>query len=91
MRDPRSSRLARLQRGLGTFGTLVALAIVIGAGYYAYKHKELWMAADEPPSCKAALNSCVANCRKTNTEAPDVQACQERCARDAEACEQKRR
>ena len=83
--------VSRRLRGLGTFGTLVVLALLFGAGYYAYQHKALWMAADEPPSCKAALNSCVANCRKTNTEAPDVLACQERCARDAEACEQKRR
>jgi hypothetical protein len=76
------------QRGLGTFGSLVVLAILVAAGYYAYKN--LLLAPDEPPSCKAALNSCIANCRKTNTEAPDVQACQERCARTAEECEQKR-
>ena len=75
--------------GLGAFGSLVVLALIALAGYYLYKN---WlMAPDEAPSCKAALNSCVANCRKTNTEAPDVLACQERCARDAEACEQKRR
>jgi hypothetical protein len=76
------------QRGLGTFGSLVVLAILVAAGYYAYK--SLLLAPDEPPSCKAALSSCVANCRKTNTEAPDVQACQERCSRTAEECEQKR-
>jgi hypothetical protein len=78
------------QRGLGTFGTLLVLAILIGAGYYVYQNMDRWMPADQPPSCKAALNSCVANCRKTNTEAPDVQACQERCSRSAEECEQKR-
>ena len=76
------------QRGLGTFGTLVVLAIAIAAGYYAYKN--LVMAPAEPPSCKAALSDCIANCRKTNTEAPDVQACQERCARTADECERKR-
>ena len=66
------------------------LAILIGGGYYAYKHMDRWMPADEPPSCKAALNSCVANCRKTNTEAPEVQACQAKCQQDADRCEQKR-
>ena len=76
------------QRGLGLFGSLVVLAILIAGGYYLYKN--VLMAPDAPPSCKAALNSCVANCRKTNTEAPEVQACQERCGRTAEECEQKR-
>ena len=91
MRDSRVPRLAQLQRGLGFFGTLVVLAILIAGGYYVYKNWERWMPAEEPASCRAALNSCVANCRKTNTEAPDVQACQERCARTAEECEQKQK
>ena len=76
------------QRGLGAFGTLVVLAILIAAGYYLYAN--VLMAPDEAPSCKAALNSCTSNCRKTNTEAPEVQACQERCARTADECERKR-
>jgi hypothetical protein len=76
------------QRGLGTFGTLVVLAILIAGGYYLYKN--VLMAPEQPPSCRAALNSCVANCRKTNTEAPEVQACQAKCQRDADSCEQKR-
>jgi len=78
----------RLHRGLGTFGTLVVLAILVAVGYYLYKN--LLMAPQQPVSCKAALNDCVANCRKTNTEAPEVQACQQRCARTAEECESKR-
>jgi len=88
MTEPPWLRLQRLQRGLGTFGTLVVLAIAIAAGYYAYKN--VLTAPEAPPSCKAALNSCTANCRKTNTEAPEVQACQERCARTADECERKR-
>ena len=64
------------------------LAILIAGGYWLYKN--VLLVPEAPPSCKAALNSCVANCRKTNTEAPDVQACQDRCARTAEECEQKR-
>jgi hypothetical protein len=75
------------QRGLGIFGTLVVLAILVAAGYYLYKNGLL---APDEPSCKATLNSCIANCRKTNTEAPEVQACQERCARTADECERKR-
>jgi hypothetical protein len=43
------------------------------------------------PSCKSQLNSCMANCRKTTTEAPQAQACQEACQRDAAACETKKR
>ena len=80
--------MRRPQRGLGTFGTLVVLAILIAGGYYLYKN--VLMAPDAPPSCKAALNSCIANCRKTNTEAPEVQACQTRCQQESDACEQKR-
>jgi len=80
----------RLQRGLGTFGTLVILAIAGAAGYYIYK------SVFEPesvsaPSCKSQLNSCLANCRKTTTEAPQAQACQESCQRDAAACEARKR
>lgn len=80
--------MRRPQRGLGTFGTLVVLAILIAGGYYLYKN--VLMAPDAPPSCKAALNSCIANCRKTNTEAPEVQACQTKCQQESDACEQKR-
>ena len=80
--------MRRPQRGLGTFGTLVVLAILIAGGYYLYQN--VLMAPDAPPSCKAALNSCIANCRKTNTEAPEVQACQTKCQQESDACEQKR-
>ena len=64
------------------------LAILIAGGYWLYKN--VLLAPEAPPSCKAALNSCVANCRKTNTEAPEVQACQAKCQQDADRCEQKR-
>ena len=86
---PHWLRLRGRQRGLGMLGSLVVIAILIAGGYYAYKNMDRWMPADQAPSCKAALNSCIGNCRKSYTEAPDVQACQERCARTAEACERK--
>jgi len=77
-----------LQRGLGAFGALVVLVLAIVAGYYVYK--EVFMQPSEPPSCKAALNQCIATCRRTTSEAPATQACQESCERDADACERKR-
>jgi hypothetical protein len=79
-----------LQRGLGTFGTLVILALAGVAGYYIYK-SVIEPESVSAPSCKSQLNSCMANCRKTTTEAPQAQACQEACQRDAAACETKKR
>jgi hypothetical protein len=78
-----------LQRGLGAFGTLVILIAAGAGGYYVYK------AVMEPdsvsaPSCKSQLNSCIAICRKTTTEAPAAQECQDTCQRNASACEAKR-
>ena len=82
--------MKRLQRGLGAFGTLVILVMAGVAGYYIYK------SAIEPetvsvPSCKSQFNSCMANCRKTTTEAPQAQACQQACQRDVAACEARKR
>ena len=78
------------QRGLGAFGSLVVIAAFVAGGYYAYKY------AMEPdtvtaPSCNEQLNRCTANCRKTNTEAPGLQACQETCKQNAAACQEKTR
>ena len=78
------------QRGLGAFGSLVVLVLFAAGGYYAYKY------AMEPdsvaaPSCKATLNSCTVNCRKTTTEAPQYQACQQECNARAAACEEPKR
>ena len=78
------------QRGLGAFGTVVVLVLFVAGGYYAYKY------AMEPdslsaPSCKAQLNSCTVNCRKTATEAPQYQACQQDCNARAASCEEPKR
>jgi hypothetical protein len=67
-------------------GTIVLLIVIGFVGYWVYNHL---LFSDEPPSCKATLNACVASCRKTTSEAADYQACQERCRQQAEACQGK--
>lgn len=72
------------QEGLGWFGFLIMLAIAVAVGYYAYKG--IWDIEDRPPSCAGALNACIAQCRRTATEAPEEQRCQEACQRESDAC-----
>ena len=72
------------QRGLGWFGMLIVIAIAVAVAYYAYKGIS---GADEPPSCASAFSACMKSCRRTSTEAPAAQACQEGCQRDQAACE----
>jgi len=71
------------QCGLSAFGTLVVLAVAVAAGYYAYK---AILSEDHAPSCKSAFSSCMKSCRRTTTEAPAAQACQEVCQRDQAEC-----
>ena len=71
------------QKGMGWFGILIVLAIAAGAGYYAYKGI---VESDEAPSCAAAQNACLRNCRRTTTEAAAAQSCQQDCQRGAAAC-----
>jgi hypothetical protein len=75
--------MKRTQLG-GALGTLIILALLVGGIYYAYT--QFVAAPKEPPSCKAQLNACSASCRRTATEAPAMQACQESCQRDAAMC-----
>jgi hypothetical protein len=75
--------MLRSQRGLGWFGTLVVLALAVGAGYYAYQQLTV---PDEAQSCAAALNGCVHKCRQTATDNTSIQACQQACRREAEVC-----
>lgn len=70
------------QRG-GALGTLVVIGALVAAGYYGYQY---FVQAEEAPSCKAQLNRCLANCRKTSTEAPQMQACQEDCQAKRASC-----
>jgi hypothetical protein len=79
--------MKRAQCG-GAFGTILIL-ILVGVGVY-YVYQALFATPTEPPSCKAALNSCITQCRKTTTEAADAKACQDSCTRETESCEKKR-
>ena len=65
---------------------LVILAIAAGVGWYAYK--AIW--EDEPATCGGAQTVCLQKCRRTTTEAPAAQACQESCARDKEMCDREK-
>ena len=67
----------------GAFGTMVILVLLAVGGYYAYTEI---IAPTAPPSCKEMRNSCIAKCRRSSTEAPALQACQDSCERDAAAC-----
>jgi hypothetical protein len=77
--------MRKRQLGLGWFGSLIVLALAVGAGYYAYT--EVFGDDEEPePSCAAAHNACLQKCRRTSTEAPAAQSCQQDCKRAADAC-----
>ena len=73
---------------MGLFGALLVVAIAVAAGYYAYKGV---MGVDETPTCNSTFTACMQSCRRTSTEAPAAQACQEGCKRDAEACKRRGR
>jgi hypothetical protein len=72
------------QHGLSAFGMLVILAIAVAAGYYAYQGVS---GGDDAPTCKSTFTACMQKCRRTTTEAPAAQACQEGCRGDLAACE----
>ena len=66
--------------------SFIILAVAIVIGYYGYK---AITGGGEPESCKEAFNHCMKTCRRTTTEAPAAQACQEACGRDLAACQRK--
>lgn len=73
----------RRQRG-DAFGSLVVLVVLAVAGYFVYKY---FISMDQPPpSCKVQLNRCLSECRKSSTEAPQMQACQDACNQKAASC-----
>ena len=76
------------QQGLGLFGALIIVAIAAVVLYYAYKGVT---GEDVPPSCRGAFTECQKNCRRTRTEAPALQSCQDFCQREANECERRGR
>ena len=72
------------QLGLSAFGILVVLAVAVAAGYYTYKGIS---GGEDTPTCRGAFTACMQKCRRTTTEAPAAQACQEGCRRDQSGCE----
>ncbi|HZF20562.1 MAG TPA: hypothetical protein VE008_12755 [Burkholderiales bacterium] len=66
--------------------SLIVLVAAVALGYYAYK---ALTGAGEPESCNEAFNHCMKTCRRTATEAPAAQACQEACKSDQTACASK--
>jgi hypothetical protein len=79
--------MRRRQRGLGWFGSLVVLAIAVGAGYYLYQQM---VVGDAQPGCKAEQNECLQLCRRNVTDNAAMQECQRGCQRDADACTARR-
>ena len=75
--------MRRLQSGLSAFGALLLIAIAAVAGYYVYSGV---ITRDEAPTCTSAHSACIKRCRRTSSEAPALQACQEACQREADAC-----
>ena len=74
----------RWQRGLGTLGALIVIAIAAVAAYYVYLDV---FGKDEVPTCKKELELCMQRCRKTTTDTNTAQACQADCRREAHLCE----
>lgn len=78
----------RGQRG-GALGTVVVLIVLAVIGYYVYQ-QFLGSDSKAPPSCQAALNGCIADCRRySSSDASEAEACQTRCRDQATACEAK--
>ena len=74
-----------MKKGISLLFALVATAVVAAS---AQANRQ---AAVSAVSCKSQLNSCMVSCRKTTTEAPQTQACQEECNRKAASCTEPKR
>ncbi len=75
---------SRLQKGLGTLGALIVIAIAAVAAYYLYVNL---FEGEEVQSCKKDLEHCMQRCRKTSSDTSAAQACQASCRREAQLCE----
>ena len=60
--------------------SFIVLVVAAVLGYYVYK------TFTGPENCAEAFNHCMKTCRRTTTEAPAAQACQQACQRDQTAC-----
>jgi hypothetical protein len=60
---------------------LLFIALAGVAGYFVYRG-----VTEEGPSCASAHSACIKKCRRASSEAPALQACQEACQRQADAC-----
>jgi hypothetical protein len=78
--------VGHLQRGLGLIGALVIVALLALVLYYSYMGVT---GTDDEPTCRGAYTDCLNNCRRTRTEAPALQSCQEFCRREADECERR--
>jgi hypothetical protein len=80
--------MRKRQKGLGWFGSLIVLALAVGAGYYVYQQLAV---PDASPSCEAALNGCIHKCRQTASDAASMQSCQQACREEETVCKSFRR
>jgi hypothetical protein len=69
------------------FGALIIVALAALVLYYAYKGVT---GEDEQPTCRDIHTTCLQTCRRTRTDAADLQKCQEGCQRDFAECERGR-
>jgi hypothetical protein len=65
--------------------TLLVIALAAVAAYFVYQS-----VTEEAATCSGAHNACLKSCRRTSTEAPAAQACQQACQREADACNARR-
>jgi hypothetical protein len=73
-----------VQRGLGTLGSLIVIALAAVAAYYIYLNVT---GEGAVPTCKSELEKCMQRCRKTSTDTTAAQTCQKRCQRESHLCE----
>jgi hypothetical protein len=79
-----------VQRGLGTFGTLIVIALAGAGGWWVYKNV-FETDTVSAPTCETQQANCMTNCRKTSTEAAQIQACQDGCRRNFASCKGEKR
>ena len=77
----RPTKLA--QRGMGTFCTLLVIAIAAVAAYYVYMGVT---GEGEAPTCGTEFEYCMKQCRRTAADNDAAQACQKKCEKDADLC-----